>query len=89
MADGVTAPLARNEEPGGFGINGVMPGDGKCVVCHKSIATGYLMCKPHWEQVPVSLQANLSLEMRGWQWGDGTFGDLRDAQWACVEALNA
>lgn len=81
----------RNEEPAGLGINGHIPGDGICVIegCGTHIPENALMCREHWLQVPRHLQDTLRAVAGRWARGDAvTLSDVRDAQWACVEAIS-
>lgn len=80
----------RNEEPGGLGINGVIPGAGQCVVegCRKKAPGGNLMCSHHWSKVPKHARDDLSQEMDRWRYMSASLAELRDAQWACVEAIS-
>lgn len=84
----MTGP-ARNEEPGGLGINGVIPGAGGCVVatCETKIPLDVLMCRPHWKAVPLAAQAAVMNAVARWGRGDGTLADVRKAQWRAVEAV--
>lgn len=79
----------RNDDPSGLGINGVIPGNGMCVAegCGRTIPEGRLMCRGHWQAVPNGVAAALNDAMWRWRQGSGTLADLRDAQWACVEAI--
>lgn len=79
----------RDESPGGLGINGVLPGIGQCVIqgCSRGTRRGALMCNEHWRQVPNELRTNLRVEYRRWDEEDSTLEELREAQWACVEAI--
>lgn len=80
----------RNEEPDGFGINGVVPGSGICVVAECGEKTGTrraLMCYRHWRAVPRMLKANLDRARADWVNNKTNLGDLREAQWACVDSV--
>lgn len=79
----------RNQEPGGLGINGVIPGDGACVVagCASPCSPNSLMCPRHWREVPPDLKGDLGFATRRWRRGRANLVELRDAQWACVESI--
>lgn len=80
----------RNDNPAGLGINGVIPGKDACAIdgCRRGIHRGDLMCRTHWTAVPAGLKGNLRFVMSLWDAGDANLGDLRDAQWACVDSLD-
>ena len=73
----------------GFGINGVLPGSGTCVAggCGRTCARSVLMCRPHSASVPTGLRQNLRFVWSRWQRADASLQDVRDAQMACVEAI--
>lgn len=81
--------MARNEEPVGLGINGVIPGAGACVIegCRVPLLTDVLMCDAHWASVPPGLQQNVRYILNRWRRNEITLAEVRAAQWACVEAL--
>jgi hypothetical protein len=81
--------MTRNEEPGGYGINGVIPGTGPCVVadCLRNAGSDALMCRAHWREVPPNRRAALSDTLFEWKQNTITLEDLREAQWACVKAI--
>lgn len=83
--------MKRNESPNGLGMNGVIPGAGSCVVvaCEGGAPRGWLMCSPHWKLVPIELKRAMNDVMRRWNRNEAMLSDLRDAQWACVEAMES
>lgn len=77
----------RDTSPGIYGINGVIPGAGRCAACNEPALRGRLMCRSCQGRVPAVERARLSDAMGRWRTGTSTLADLREAQWACVEAL--
>lgn len=77
----------RDDSPAGLGINGVIPGNGTCVVagCSRSIPVYCLMCAHHWRGVAADRRTALMAAWRDWQDGDMTLADLREAQWRCLD----
>lgn len=72
-------------------INGLIPGDGACVVtgCGAAIETGRLMCHRHWRIVPQDIATKVFRQVHRWGRGRGTLGDLRDVQRQAVHAVEA
>jgi hypothetical protein len=81
----------RNEDPGGYGINGFIPGNGTCVAtdCGASSVRGDLMCPQHWAMVPSDLRERLREVVAVWHRSGRVYDEMREAQWACVDALAA
>lgn len=46
------------------------------------------MCYSHWQAVPEVERRELVRAAGRWHRGRGNLADLREAQWACIEALN-
>lgn len=78
----------RDDRPAGMGINGLIPGAGRCVIadCQTGCGTN-LMCSTHWRQVPPPIQRQVYAELRRWNTDGITLDVLREAQWAAVEAV--
>lgn len=83
----MTASSERDTAPCGLGIEGLIPGNGTCVACRGGAAGGYLMCRDCWTRVPLHLADQLATALRLYRRGDLSVLDLRDAQWACLEAI--
>jgi len=55
--------------------------------CRAAVAPGYLMCRPHWRQVPKPLRDRV---WATWQSGAGVFSpEYREAVRQAVEAVEA
>jgi hypothetical protein len=62
-------------------------GNGSCAVCGATVRVGYLMCSPHWHEVPRPLQDGVYEALRRWDRSEATLQELRAAQAACVESV--
>lgn len=64
-------------------------GNGTCALarCGRTIPVGFLMCQPHWQQVPQVLRNAVWSALRGWMAGTVPLGQLRQAQEAAIAAL--
>jgi len=60
--------------------NGDQYGNGHCAVCGSKCQPSYLMCGPHWRQVPKLMQLKVYAALDAYMNGDGTLGNLRNAQ---------
>jgi hypothetical protein len=61
-------------------------GMGHCAVCGRKCNYGYLMCGPHWRQVPKHIQERVWDALAKWETG-GPLGALRNAQADAVGAV--
>ena len=87
-ADILERSAERDESPGGMGINGTIPGTGTCVMRDCGVRCGpNLMCRTHWHQAPAAIRREVYGALRRWNDGTADLADLRDAQWAAVEAV--
>ncbi len=62
-------------------------GDGMCAIPECPMPANGLMCRYHWRQVPGPIAQRVLSELRAWNRNENTLGDLRDAQFAAVDAV--
>lgn len=71
-----------------WGVNGVLPGGGRCAACHVFTSENYLLCKPCWNRLPAADAADLTA-----LWNEiarrkaGTIGEIRDRQRAALDSI--
>lgn len=74
----------------GWGVNGVLPGSGRCVACHLlDIGEGYLLCKPCWARLPTAEKRTLTalwVQLRRGTAGD--IGHVRAMQTAALDSID-
>lgn len=82
-------PMAALGWDDDWGVNGVLPGGGRCAACHiHDNPEGYLLCKPCWGRLPAPDAADLTA-----LWHEiakrkaGTIGEIRDRQRAALDSI--